>query len=676
MAQDTWENGQSGPSTWARRSAQYGMLLLVLAGVILFYAWTARLFEAAPLTRTYNQEKKSYNMLVDAWFQGQLHLPFAPPEGIYSFEDVWNSPDHVKLRRTYWDISLYKGKFYPYFGVTPALLLYAPVRLLKLGFMTDRLAAFIFCVLTLLGALACVRWVARAAGLQPPLWMQAAAIAAVGLCGAAPFFLRVTAVYQVAISCGVCFSIWSVYWFVSGSLAERPVRWRLFACSLCFGLAVAARPTQILWAPLLVLATCLLWRWYRMQAPSASTRRFAIGAFAATWLPAGVLGLAVAGYNHARFDSPFEFGTSFQLTLERQSHIQFSFGAFWPSLYLYLWHPFKMTRDFPFYAVHTQYGLSVPRGLHVEPVAGLFRISPFLLLLFLAPLLFLSRPQHASGAPPRPQYSAAWFIAYLMATAVAGLLLVILVAVYHIVTMRYLLDFTPVLCVAAVCIWFHADALLAGRRCLRRASRAGVLAVLVYSVAANLGLSIMGCGSVRCQDFDRLRAALHVPRNLVAALLGQRHAVFTPARAGEVRAAMLDRVARGEAKKREIVKDALWLLDLWVEELTPAQSRIYLLFQCDRPIALEHSIYIHGRAIPGNEHMLPADRQAHGFMNWDFPMPFPPTTQWHTQGQVLLTQLVAPCAPLGEIRVGLFRPGKVYGRGLVLKSGDFHVAPR
>src|SRR5512144_801094 len=100
---------------------------LPLAGLTLalalFYARTAsngRSFELGQPQDGY------YNMMTDALLHRLLHLREAPDPGLFELSDPYDEARNSRLRLH--DASLYRGKYYLYFGVVPALVLFLPLR--------------------------------------------------------------------------------------------------------------------------------------------------------------------------------------------------------------------------------------------------------------------------------------------------------------------------------------------------------------------------------------------------------------------------------------------------------------------------------------------------------------------------------------------------------------------
>src|SRR5206468_7160345 len=71
-------------------------------------------------------EESFYNVLADALRHGQLHLRIEPRPEMFELMEPYEPARNDPFRLH--DASLYKGKYYLYFGVVPAFLLFVPWR--------------------------------------------------------------------------------------------------------------------------------------------------------------------------------------------------------------------------------------------------------------------------------------------------------------------------------------------------------------------------------------------------------------------------------------------------------------------------------------------------------------------------------------------------------------------
>lgn len=466
----------------------WGAIGAVVALVLGLYVWTGLTSDLHPPPRT-----DAYNRLADAFLHGQLHLRVRPDPGLLQLPDPYDPGENIKFQspdpQYIHDLSLYHGRFYAYWGPAPAVLLFAPARLLGLDEVPTPIAVVIFAALAFLAAAALLVVLTRRLLPDAPGWMVPLGVASIGFSNVCLFNLRRPAVYEVATTAGLAFSCLAAL-LVAVALARKgaPSRAASSGAGLCVGLALLSRPTLgILGVGVLGLAAWLRWRERRAGVPIRQ------GAAAALVAPFALCVLIWLIYNDARFGSPLETGYRYQLTGGGLPGASSSSGsgrqaarALWllPGLWYYLAAPIRATLQFPF--LYLDWPPTDPfdlRGyLPVGTTGGALWTTPILLALPLAPLAVRRRAHEL--APPIALLAAAG-VAVVVVTALA------VPGTIH----RYEADFATFLLVAALLTW------LATSRVDGRAGRAVVLlgvAAIAWGAFAGLALSIRGSD-------DRLR---------------------------------------------------------------------------------------------------------------------------------------------------------------------------
>ncbi len=237
-----------------------------------------------------------YEYLVDGFLQGHTSLSVQPAPGLLALSDPYNPDLNGEWRL--WDASLYKGRFYLYFGPTPVLLM-LPWRVLTGHPMPERIAVAAFAAGGMAALALLIAGVRRRhfPGLAPS---AAAAILVAALCASwLPVTLRRPEVWELALVASCACLWWALYFLWRCLEAPGGGRWAL-AVGAFVALMLGSRPTG-LFAGAAVIALLF-------QPTRPGFRRLALaGAVAA----AG--GLALLAYNVERFGSPLEFGQSYQL---------------------------------------------------------------------------------------------------------------------------------------------------------------------------------------------------------------------------------------------------------------------------------------------------------------------------------------------------------------------------
>ena len=414
-----------------------GVVFMAMASLHLATAWVG-----GPARNWHGQTSEYYQLLADAFGAGQTSLLVKPAPEMLALPDPYDPEANANYRLH--DASLYRGKYYLYFGPTPALVLFLPVRLLTGLALPSRAAVGLFCDFGFACSCLLLFLLARNEKWEMPEWLGAAAVLSMATVPGVAFLLIRPSFYEVAISGAYCFSMAG---FLLTAWAEaRPLR--LAAAGLCFGLAAGCRPDAALIA---VVMTAIAGLRFRRQPGSAL-------AFAA---PVAFCGVALAAYNYARFGSPFEFGIKYILLANRadfQEHFGNALATVLPSIYGLL---------------------AAPTNLQpLAPSMGILRFAPIAILGLAAPAVL-----------PMVRRSGTRLAIAGMYLSAIGVL--ILLAFMGFVLGRYTVDFAPPL----VCLaWCGAAAIrqrLQGRPRLWRAPFGlAVVAATLYTAVLDFSFCV------------------------------------------------------------------------------------------------------------------------------------------------------------------------------------------
>ena len=460
--------------------------IAALAVVLGLYAWTAATSDDSFPTEVSLNDRDYYNHLTDAFLDGQVSLLVEPPPELLALEDPYDPAQYAAVVPPH-DMALFEGRYYVYWGPTPALTLFLPARLLLLGNdLPERAAIVVFSFAGLLLSLALLLYAVRRFLPDTPRWMLALGGLALATGTTALYNLRRPTVYEVALSAGFCFTMAAAYLLLRGALEDRHRLRRLAGGSACLGLAAGARPTLAVTGVLAIGALVFLVRSGRL--PSREARRRAV---LALFGPVTIAGLLLLAYNVARFGSPTQFGLIYQLNQFEPFPPDGGVPQLVSSLYWYLVAPPRVTLNFPF--VHLPpppaYPGVLPAGYNLERVAGLGPMVPIVLFAFVAV------PFGLRSALPRLR---ALGVVMAIGLLVGGLIVLAICASIYAGTMRYAVDYTPLILVCVLLAWM----LLAGLPRRRVARTFGIVgAVLVtWTALAGVATSLTG-------QFDSLRSA-------------------------------------------------------------------------------------------------------------------------------------------------------------------------
>lgn len=401
--------------------------------VLWFHFWTVD----SSLGFRDRQHEEYYRLLVDAFRGGHTYLPIETNPGMFTLSDPYDPAQNSAYRLP--DGSYYRGKYYLYFGATPALALLLPYCLLTGAHMTTGVAVYLYCTLGFL----CLSWiwlrVRRDYFPESRGWVAPLGILVLGLCTHTLALERRAMFWELPIAAGHAFACAMLACLYRAVRQTRPSVVLGFA-GLCLGLAATSRPPYLL---TLSLFLPLLWLALRRERSVAVAVRWFTPAAAAFLLCV----IGTMAYNYARFGHPLQFGQDFQLTgaYERKMR-HFHFSYFVHNLYVYYVCPVRWTWEFPF--VLARPPENSPPGYYAgEPVAGLGATFFIFWTGLAAPLLYLRarRDRVVSLA------------VFLGSAALLALTMAVFLGSFFSATPRYQADFSPYLVLIAVCGWLELE---------------------------------------------------------------------------------------------------------------------------------------------------------------------------------------------------------------------------
>ena len=397
------------PVTPARAEAFWLGILAVAAGSWFF--WSA----GQPATAYFEREASGYyGLQTEGFRQGQLNVAIEPSPGLLALKDPYDPVANAPYRVH--DMTLWRGKYYLYYGVAPVLTFFLPITALTGWYPSEPCAVAAFCSLGVWISLALLGAVRRRHFPGAPTWALAAGSVVLVLANPVARLTLQPQFYQVPIACafalhmGMLAAIYRSLHSVGGKV------WIWLATASAFyGLSIAARPNYLLSGFALVVPFgVLIWR-----ARTSGLWRAGIRLGLAAFGPALIAGLGLLFYNWVRFGDPAEFGMIYALSGEKGSALKLvSLEYVAPRLHDYLLGEGYWMRYFPFF-----------RALPEIPY-GILRYGPWLLVVPAA-LLFRGRGERKGRA------ALVWTIVIAMGANLA--LLSIFLGRWD----RYLNDFAP-----------------------------------------------------------------------------------------------------------------------------------------------------------------------------------------------------------------------------------------
>lgn len=346
-----------------------------------------------------------YEQQFDAFMKGQLHIDLAPDKALAELENPYDPYQREGIYYL-WDRAYYDGKYFSYFGVAPILTVYYPYYFINGALPADDTVSTIFAVMTaLFFSMAALKLWAML-GRKTPAWLVW--LLTVGALTSTQIFLVMrgaTRFYYIATVSGMAFLsafAWLFLCGISGTFClearegreEKPwMRPLIFALAgVAYGLCFLSRFNMALTAAFVILPMlwfCIVKENKGGKYEYRKIKKIAVELVALA-LPVAVAIAVQLAMNYARFDSLFEFGTTYQLTVSDVSKNKLRLGDLGYAIFHYFLQPLTFTEDFPlaslFYTALDSYGHFV----YVDTGMGLFAI-PFSWLLFASVFVFADK---------------------------------------------------------------------------------------------------------------------------------------------------------------------------------------------------------------------------------------------------------------------------------------------
>ena len=257
--------------------------------------------------------RNQYELMAESILDGHIDLHYDEEDTLSALENPYD-PAQREGHYYHWDHAYYEGHYYMYFGVVPVFLAFLPYRVITGEALTTFHATQLFVAVAVAGIFALFRLLSKRFFKGMPFVVYLSLSAAVSVMSVW-YAVAEPALYCTAITSAIALQVWSLYFFIKAVYVEqrenRQILWA--AVGAVFGaLVFGCRPTIAL-ANLLVIPMLVVF---------LGQRKFSWGLLGKLSLAASpylLVGGALMLYNYARFDSPFEFGQAYQLTVADQT---------------------------------------------------------------------------------------------------------------------------------------------------------------------------------------------------------------------------------------------------------------------------------------------------------------------------------------------------------------------
>lgn len=382
---------------------------------------------------------QQYAYLADSILAGRTWLDLEVPDWLASMENPYDAQGRFDLAYEtgepfYWDFAFYKGRYYCYFGALPAVVLFVPFKAITgTDLRTDYAVAIFALLLSISIAVFLFKFLNRyARETTLGVYLLSFMLFSMGCATLTQVF------YPLFYSLPPLAGMTCIFFGLAALLGARSQDGSIRKRALVLGSSLLA---CTLWCrPQLFLVISLVFPlfWKEIVSDRLFFSRKGIGNTLAVIIPCLILGVGVMLYNYVRFDSPLDFGASYNLTgfdmTAKSGGI--SLRAIVVALLFYVLMPLNISPVFP-YLDEITWRSQIP----VEPFYGsFFAFTPAALSVF-----GLWRF--------REQLKEKQLMGLCIVCCVIALILMLLSAQVASVSMRYFSDFAWALLIPALSVW-------------------------------------------------------------------------------------------------------------------------------------------------------------------------------------------------------------------------------
>ena len=415
-----------------------------------------------------------HNELTEALLQGQIHLLETPDPMLAALDDPYEPSSREGLN-VKWDATYYGGKYYLYFGPTPALV-GAVMRPFFNNGTSDLALVLMFSLGTFVFSVLLIIAIWQKFFSKLPVWTIIPGIFVMGLANPMVWVLSRPSIYEASILGGQCFLSGGLYFAFTAPDKDKTVVWKLAITGVLWSLAVGARAS--LAVAIFFLALMICWRIFQQATRERIFRRAAY-AILALGIPLFLGAVSLSWYNYARYDSIFETGHRYQLGRDNNK-VLYEKGAvinseyIIPNAYAYLIRPPDWEAAYPYVTAPWVKDTSWPYFIHLppyfsytEPVTGLLATTPYAWLSVIPFLAIVGRGVIGQAAARQPRIPGCieehrkpvnWMILWIGGAAFCEFGIV---AMFFTSAMRYLVDVIPSLIIlSTIGFWLVCRALV------------------------------------------------------------------------------------------------------------------------------------------------------------------------------------------------------------------------
>ncbi len=296
----------------------------------------------------YSQHNQ-YDELAQAFLQGKTYIDNEDvPQSLKDMKNPYDTSARSKQSQITgdkyrWDVAYFDGHYYVYFGIVPLLVMYLPFRAIFEAPFPSAVGIMVFALIFSVGVFKLLDLICKKKFKNVSVGAYLlTALAFVNCCGMT-FLAKRPDFYSVPIMTSMAFIVWGIYLWFKGLNQEKNKIPLFFFGSLCMALSVGCRPQSVL-----ICAVALpLFLGYFFKEKFIFKKQ-GMKELITLGIPFIVIASGIMYYNYIRFGSPFDFGSSYNLTTNDVTRRGFSLGRTGLGIFTYLFQTPSFNATFPF----------------------------------------------------------------------------------------------------------------------------------------------------------------------------------------------------------------------------------------------------------------------------------------------------------------------------------------
>ncbi|MDE6832913.1 MAG: hypothetical protein K2J39_01500 [Ruminococcus sp.] len=253
-----------------------------------------------------------------------------------------------------WDHVMYNGKYYSYYGIAPVILLFLPYHLITGYFFPTDIAVLIFSIIGLIFLTMTYNAIIKKWFSRIPSGCYITGLLIVNIVCGIWFSIGRPLFYEISISSGFAFVTMGAYFLITSNVISsgKTSLPKITLASLFLAIAVLCRPTLAVYS----ICACVYYAIGFQKSGEViddegnikTDKKRRIKYIVCALLPFVVLGSVQMWYNYVRFDSPFDFGIKYSLTINDFTNAEYHTIFVLIGLFAYLFQFPTVKADYPY----------------------------------------------------------------------------------------------------------------------------------------------------------------------------------------------------------------------------------------------------------------------------------------------------------------------------------------